>query len=128
MWNLWWTKWHWDRFFPRVLRFSPVNFIPPVLHYTEKCKEKLIIVFIFITGLHNKSQGCGASIASAAGPPKNEKLIIIALKKSYRMIFSHTYNCLNRKYEKLPHKFATKRTHISSSPVTCVLFKQAKKI
>jgi hypothetical protein len=36
MWDLWWTKWHWDRFFPRVLRFSPVNFIPPVLHYTEK--------------------------------------------------------------------------------------------
>ena len=22
--------------FPRVLRFSPVNIIPPVLHYTEK--------------------------------------------------------------------------------------------
>jgi hypothetical protein len=22
--------------FPRVLRFSPVNFIPPVLHYMEK--------------------------------------------------------------------------------------------
>ena len=22
--------------FPRVLRFSPVNFIPPVLHYKEK--------------------------------------------------------------------------------------------
>ena len=22
--------------FPRVLRFSSVNFIPPVLHYTEK--------------------------------------------------------------------------------------------
>jgi hypothetical protein len=22
--------------FPRVLRFSPVNFIPPVLHYLEK--------------------------------------------------------------------------------------------
>jgi hypothetical protein len=35
MWDLWWTKWHWDRFSPRVLRFSPVNFIPPVLHYTE---------------------------------------------------------------------------------------------
>jgi hypothetical protein len=27
--------------------------------------KKLII---FITGLHNKSQGCGASVASAAGP------------------------------------------------------------
>jgi hypothetical protein len=48
--------------FPRVLLFFPVSFIPPVLHYTKK---KLII---FITGLHNKPQGCGAPIASAAGP------------------------------------------------------------
>jgi hypothetical protein len=30
----------------------------------EKRKKKLII---FITGLHNKPQGCGASVASAAG-------------------------------------------------------------
>jgi hypothetical protein len=52
--------------FPRVLRFSPVNFIPPVLHYYEKHKK--IIIFIFITGLHSKPQGCGASVASAAGP------------------------------------------------------------
>jgi hypothetical protein len=36
--------------FPRVLRFSPVNFIPPVPHYTE-IRKKLIN---FITGLHNK--------------------------------------------------------------------------
>jgi hypothetical protein len=35
VWDLWWTEWHWDRFFPRVLRFSPVNFIPPVFHYLE---------------------------------------------------------------------------------------------
>jgi hypothetical protein len=48
-------------FSPRVLRISPVNFIPPVLHYTEK-------LIIFITGLHNKPQGCGASVATAAGP------------------------------------------------------------
>jgi hypothetical protein len=47
--------------FPRVLRFSLVTLIPPVLHYTEK-------LIIFITGLHNKPQGCGASVASAAGP------------------------------------------------------------
>jgi hypothetical protein len=26
-------------FFPRVLRFSPVNLIPPVLHYLEKRKK-----------------------------------------------------------------------------------------
>jgi hypothetical protein len=25
--------------FPRILWFSPVNFIPPVLHYTEKRKK-----------------------------------------------------------------------------------------
>jgi hypothetical protein len=35
MWDLWW-KWHWDRFFPQILRFSPVSLIPPVLHYLEK--------------------------------------------------------------------------------------------
>jgi hypothetical protein len=50
--------------FPHVLRFSPVNFIPLVLHYTGKRKAELII---FITGLHIKPQGCGASVASAAG-------------------------------------------------------------
>jgi hypothetical protein len=48
---------------PRELRFSPVDFIPSVLHYKEK-EKKLII---FIRGLHNKPQGCDASVASAAG-------------------------------------------------------------
>jgi hypothetical protein len=42
------------QFFTRALQFFPVNFIPLVLHYKEK---KLII---FLTGLHNKPQGCGA--------------------------------------------------------------------
>jgi hypothetical protein len=50
--------------FPRVLQFSPLNFIPPVLHYTGK-RKKLIT---FITGLHKKPPGCGASVASSAGP------------------------------------------------------------
>jgi hypothetical protein len=49
---------------PRVLRFSSVRFIPPVLHYTENRRK----IIIFLTGLHNKTQGCDASIASAAGP------------------------------------------------------------
>jgi hypothetical protein len=30
MWDLWWTEWHWDRFFPISL-VSPVNSIPPWL-------------------------------------------------------------------------------------------------
>jgi hypothetical protein len=49
--------------FPRVLRFSPVNIIPLVLHYLEERKKRII----FITGFQNKPQGCGASVASAAG-------------------------------------------------------------
>jgi hypothetical protein len=28
----------------------------------------IIIIVVFITGLHKKPQGCGASVASAAGP------------------------------------------------------------
>ena len=33
MWDLWWTKWHWDRFFfLRVLHFSRVSIIPPMFH------------------------------------------------------------------------------------------------
>jgi hypothetical protein len=53
--------------FPRLRRFSPVNFIPPVLHYTGKQNK------LFITGLHNKPQGCGASVTSAAGPFTKKK-------------------------------------------------------
>jgi hypothetical protein len=52
--------------------FSPVNFIVPVLHYTEK-RERLII--IFMTELHNKPQGCGASVASVVGPFATKKCI-----------------------------------------------------
>jgi hypothetical protein len=37
MWDLWWTKWHLDRFFPEYFGF-PVNFIPRVLHYKENEK------------------------------------------------------------------------------------------
>jgi hypothetical protein len=43
------------KYISRVRRFSPVNFIPPVLHYLEKWKKKLIsFLFIFSTGLYNK--------------------------------------------------------------------------
>jgi hypothetical protein len=58
MWDLWWTKWHWDR-------FSPCQFYSTGASLHKKTRKNIII---FITGLHNKPQGCGASIASAAGP------------------------------------------------------------
>jgi hypothetical protein len=60
--------------FLRVLRFSPVSFIPHVFHYMEKQKKKLII---FITGLHIKPQGCGASVASAAAPFTTKKVTVL---------------------------------------------------
>jgi hypothetical protein len=63
--------------FPRVLRFSSISFIPPLLHYTEKRKKKLIIV---MTGLYNKPQGCGASVASAAGLFTKRKRLKALLK------------------------------------------------
>jgi hypothetical protein len=54
MWDLWWTKWHWDRFFPEYFGF----FLSISFHQcsiTWKNKKKLIIfLFIFIIGLHNK--------------------------------------------------------------------------
>jgi hypothetical protein len=63
MWDLWWTKWHWDRFFSKYFGF-PLSISFHRCSVTRK-NEKLII---FITGLHNKPQGCGASVAFAAGP------------------------------------------------------------
>jgi hypothetical protein len=50
--------------FPLSISFQPV------LH----CKEVRNKLLIFITGLHNKPQGCGASVASAAGPFSKKKL------------------------------------------------------
>jgi hypothetical protein len=62
--DLWWTKCHWDRFFPEYFGF-PLSISLHLCCITRKDEKKLII---FITGLHNKPQGCGASVAHAAGP------------------------------------------------------------
>jgi hypothetical protein len=78
------------RIFSRVFRFPPVNFIPPVLHYKEK-RKKLII---FITGLHNKPQGCAASVASSAVPftKKKKKKNLPVLHNSWRIRVHYLYN------------------------------------
>jgi hypothetical protein len=44
-----------------------------MLHYTKK-------LTISITGLHNKPQGCGASVASAAGTFTKKTRIVIVKK------------------------------------------------
>jgi hypothetical protein len=69
MWDLWWTKWHWDRFFPEYFGF-------PLLILFHRCsitRKKEKNLFIFITGLHNKPQGCDASVACAAEPFTKKK-------------------------------------------------------
>jgi hypothetical protein len=76
LWDLWRTKRHRDRFFPEYFTFS----LPVAFHRCSIAwKYNLtIFLFIFITELHNKPQGCGASVASAAAPfsTKNDKLYL----------------------------------------------------
>jgi hypothetical protein len=62
MWDLWSTKWHWDRFFPEYFGFPlSISFHRVPLHGKT-------IKLIIIARMHNKPLGCGASVASAAGP------------------------------------------------------------
>jgi hypothetical protein len=68
MWDFWWTKWHWGMFSPEYFVF-PCQFHSTVAPLHGKTKT----LIIFITGLHNKPQGCGASVASAAGPSPQKK-------------------------------------------------------
>jgi hypothetical protein len=57
--------------------FSPSTSVFPCQFHSTGAplpgKGQKIIIFIFITGLHNKSQGCGVSVASAAGPFTTKK-------------------------------------------------------
>jgi hypothetical protein len=54
MWDLWWTKWRWDRFSPDYLLY-PCQFHSTGIPLLGKMKTMIIFLFIFIT-------------ASAAGP------------------------------------------------------------
>jgi hypothetical protein len=68
-----------EQVFPRVVRF-PLSISFHRCSITRKNKKKLIT---FITGLHNKPQGCGASIPSAAGPFTKKKTLVIKLKLKF---------------------------------------------
>jgi hypothetical protein len=73
MWDLWWTKWHWDRFFPEYFGFPLSISFHRCSSTWKNEKQKLIIRFMFITRLHNKPQGYDASVAPAAGPFSKKK-------------------------------------------------------
>jgi hypothetical protein len=73
MWDLWWTKWHWDRFFSEYFGFPlSMSFHQDMMivfcPFGQKTIIIIIIIVTLITGLHKKPQSCGASVASAAGP------------------------------------------------------------
>jgi hypothetical protein len=70
MWDLWWTKWHWDRIFPEYFGFPlSISF-----YWCSITKKKLII---FITGLHNKPSWlrCVRSICCGALHKKKSVLL-----------------------------------------------------
>jgi hypothetical protein len=76
MWDLWWTKWHWDRFFPEFFGFPlSVSF-----HRCSIVRKRTKIIIIIFIGSHNKPHGCGASVASAAGPFTTTKNLILRYK------------------------------------------------
>jgi hypothetical protein len=58
-------------------------------------KGQKIIIFIFITGLHNKPHGCSASVASAAGPFTTKKKVLrlhrITTRESFSGAFENTW-------------------------------------
>jgi hypothetical protein len=66
MWDLWWTKWHWDRFLPEYFGF-PLSVSFHRCSITRKRIKKKIIIIIIITGLHKKPQGCGESRLMSVG-------------------------------------------------------------
>jgi hypothetical protein len=58
--------------------FSPSSSVFPCQFHSTRAPllgkgQKIIIIFIFIIGLHNKSHGCSVSVASAAGPSQKKK-------------------------------------------------------
>jgi hypothetical protein len=60
--------------------FSPSTLVLPCQFHSTGApllgngQKIIIIIIIFITGLHKKPQGCGAAVASAAGPFTTKKI------------------------------------------------------
>jgi hypothetical protein len=75
--------------------FSPSTSVFPCQFHSigasllGKMKKLIIFVFIFITGMHNKPYGCGASVASAAGPFSIK--IMYAKLAAVCVLFNATY-------------------------------------
>jgi hypothetical protein len=68
--------------------FSPSSSVFPCQFHSTgapllgKGQKIIIIIFIFIIGLHNKPHGCSASVASAAGPFTTKKTKVGSMGKA----------------------------------------------
>jgi hypothetical protein len=80
-----------EQVFLQVLRFSTGALL------LEKMKKKLIFLFIFITGLHKKPQGCGASVAFSAGPfsKKTKDTVLCCMYRAFIASFSQNQQMQN---------------------------------
>jgi hypothetical protein len=82
MWDLWWKKWHWDRFFPKYFGF-PLSISFLRCSITRKNEKTLIISF---TGLHNKPSRlwCVRSICCGAlHKKKGTKCVFIICSETF---------------------------------------------
>jgi hypothetical protein len=80
--------------------FSPSTSVFPLSISFHRCSIirkniKKHLILIFITGLHNKPEGCGASVASAAGPFTTQKSLLLVYIHTYihtARMHTHTHN------------------------------------
>jgi hypothetical protein len=84
--------------------FSPSTSVFPCQFHSTRAPllgkgQKIIIIFIFIIGLHNKPQGCGASVASAAGPFTAKKKKVTVLHSETRPCSLYTAQCVLSTYK-----------------------------
>jgi hypothetical protein len=69
--------------------FSPSSSVFPCQFHSTGAPllgkgQKIIIILIFIIGLHNKPHGCNASVASAAGPFTTKKKTDVTLDVAWK--------------------------------------------
>ena len=89
MWDLWWTKWHWDRFFSEYFGF-------PLSISFHRCSIKMQKQEKTSSSSSSSSQGCtislqdcGAFVASAAGPFNKKKFRLFPFYDIYVYIFKY---------------------------------------
>jgi hypothetical protein len=83
VWDLWWTKWHWDRFFSELSVF-PCRFHSTCATLIVKIGKKLLILIIFI-GVAQK----GLRLWCEGPSKENWKGFAVTNRQEYVDLFKH---------------------------------------